>query len=79
MMALVGAELHPLLVVAEAPLLLVMMVLSEAVCCLVVLVVLGHLLALHQTVVVPMHQFELGRRSTQLGLAVVLEALPCLA
>ena len=79
MVALVGAELHPLSVVAVAPLLLVMMVLSEAACWLVVLVVLGHLLALRQVVVVPMHRFELGRRSAPLILAVVLEALSCLA
>ena len=79
MVTLVGAELHPPSVVAVAPLLLVMMVLSEAVCWLVVLVVLGHLLALHQAVVVPMHRFELGRHSTLLILAVVLEALQCLA
>ena len=74
-----GAKLQPLAVVAVATLRLVMMVLSEAACWLVVLVVLGHLLALRQVVVVPMPQFELGRRSTPLVLAIVPEALPCLA
>ena len=60
MVVLVEAELHPLSVMALAPLLLVILVLTEAACWLVVLVVLRHLLALHcQAVVVPMHRLEL--------------------